>query len=157
MFDSLRTSWSVAFQASLYSVFLSFPKFMIIELVMLSLLLLPFALPLPSIFPSIGFFSNELALCIRWLKYESLSFSNSPSNTYSGSISFRVDWFYLLAVQRTLKSLLQHHNLKASILQCSAFFMDQLSYPYMTTGKIMALTIHGFVGQITSLLLSNAV
>ena len=92
---------------------------------------------LPSIFPSIRVFSNELALCIRWPKYWSFSFSISPSNEYSGLISFRTDWFDLLAVQGTLKSLLQHHSSKASILLCSAFFMVQLSHPYMTPGKIV--------------------
>ena len=95
---------------------------------------------LPSIFPSVRVFSNELALCIRWPKYWSFSFSVSPSNKYSGLISFRMDWFDLLAVQGTLKSLLQHHCSKASVLQCSAFFMVQLSHPYMTTGKTIALT-----------------
>ena len=96
---------------------------------------------LPSIFPSIRVFSNDSALNIKWPKYSSFSFSISPSNEYSGLISFRVNWFDLLGVQGTLKSLPQHHNLKASILQCSAFFMVQLSHPYMTTGKTMALTI----------------
>ena len=99
---------------------------------------------LPSIFPSIRVFSNESALCIRWSKYWSFSFSISPSNEYSGLISFRIDWFDL-AVQETLKSLLQHHSLKVSILQCSALFMIQLSYPYMTTGKTIALTRWTFV------------
>ena len=94
----------------------------------------------PSIFPSIRVFSNESALCIRWPKYWSFSFSISPSNEYSGLISFRMDWLDLLAVQGTLNSLLQHHNSKASILQSSAFFIVQLSYPYMTTGKLIALT-----------------
>ena len=93
----------------------------------------------PSIFPSIRVFSNESALCIRWPKYWSFSFSISPSNEYSGLISFRMDWLDLLAVQGTLNSLLQHHNSKASILQSSAFFIVQLSYPYMTTGKLIAL------------------
>ena len=100
---------------------------------LLSLLLLP------SIFPSIGIFSNDSVLCIRWLKYWSFSFSISPSSEYSGLISFRMDWLDLLAVQGTLKSLLQHYSSKASILQCSAFFMVQLSHPYMTTGKTIAL------------------
>ena len=90
---------------------------------------------LPSIFPSIRVFSNELALCIRWPKYRSISFSISPSNEYSGLISFRIDWFNILAVQGALKSLLQYHSSKASILQHSAFFIVQLSHPYMTTGK----------------------
>ena len=95
---------------------------------------------LPAIFPSIRVFSNESALCIRWPKYWSFIFSISPSNKYSELISFRIDWFDLLAIQRTLKSLLQHHSSKASILQCSAFFMVQFSHPYMTTGKTIALT-----------------
>ena len=99
----------------------------------------PHLLP-PSIFPSIRVFSNESALCIRWPKYWSFSFNISPSNEYSGPISFRMDWLDLLAVQRTLKSLLQHHTSKASILQHSAFFIVQLSHPYMSTGKTIALT-----------------
>ena len=107
---------------------------------------------LPSIFPSIMVFSNESVLCIRWPKYWSFSFSISPSNEYSGLISFRIDWFDLLAVQGTLKSLLQYHSSKASILQCSAFFMVQLSHLYMTTGKTMALTRWTFVGKAMSLL-----
>ena len=114
-------------------------KLMYIELVMPSnhlILCCPFLL-LPSIFPSIRVFSNDLALCIRWPKY--WSFSISPSNEYSGLISFRIDWFDLLAVQRTFKSLLQHYSSKASILQHSAFFIVQLSHPYMTTGKTIAL------------------
>ena len=104
---------------------------------------------LPSIFPSIRVFSNESVLCIRWPKYWSFSFSIGPSNEYSGLISFRFD---LLAVQGILKSLLQHHSSKASILQHSAFFMVQISHPYMTTGKTIALTIWTFVGKVTSLL-----
>ena len=100
---------------------------------------------LPSIFPSIRVFSNESALCIRWPKYWSFSFS--PSNEYSGLISFRIDWFHLLAVQGTFKSILQHHNSKASILRHSPFFMVQLSHPYMTTRKTIALTIQTFVGK----------
>ena len=107
---------------------------------------------LPSIFPSIRVFSNESVLCIRWPKYWSFIFSISPSNEYSGLISFRMDWFELLAVQGTLKSLLQHHSSKASILQCSDFFIVQLSHPYMTTGKTIALTIQNFVGKVMSLL-----
>ena len=99
----------------------------------------PLLLP-PSVFPSIRIFSSELVLFIRWPKYWSFSFSISPSNEYSGLISFRIDWFDLLAVQCTLKSLLQHHSSKASILRCSAFFIVQLSHPYMTTGKTIALT-----------------
>ena len=107
---------------------------------------------LPSIFPSISIFSNESALHIRWPMYWSFSFSISPSNQYSGLISFRTDWFDLLMVQRTFKSLLQHHNSKASILPCSAFFMVQLSHLYMTTGKTTALTRWIFVGKVMSLL-----
>ena len=106
----------------------------------------------PSIFPSIRVFSNESALCVRWPKYWSFSFNISPSNEHSGLISFRMDWLDLLAVQGTLKSLLQHHNSKASILRCSAFFIVQLSHPYMTTGKTIALTRWTFVGKVTSLL-----
>ena len=107
---------------------------------------------LPPIFPSIRVFSNESVLCIRWSKYWSFSFSISPSNEYSGLISFRMDWLELLAVQGTLKSLLQHRSLKASILWHSAFFIVQLSHPYMTTGKTIALTRQTFVGKIMSLL-----
>ena len=107
---------------------------------------------LPSIFPSIRVFSNESVLCIRWPKYWSFSFSISPSNEYSGLISFRIDWFDLLAVQGTLKSLLQHHSSKASVLRNSAFFIVQLSHPYMTTGKTIALTRWTFVGKVISLL-----
>ena len=106
----------------------------------------------PSIFPSIRVFSHESALRIRWPKYWSFSFSISPSNEYSGLISFRMDWLDLLAVQGMLKSLLQHHSLKASILWCSAFFMVQLSHPYMTTGKTVALIRQIFVGKAMSLL-----
>ena len=105
---------------------------------------------LPSIFPSIRVFSNELALHIRWPKYWSFSFSISPSNEYSGLISFMIDWFDPFAVQGTLKSLLQHHSSKASILQHSAFFILQLSHPYMTTGKTIALTIHTCVGKVSA-------
>ena len=107
---------------------------------------------LPSIFPSIRVFSNESALHIRWPKYWSFSFSISPSNEYSGLISLRMDWLDLLAVQRTLKSLLQHHSSKASILQHSVFFIVQLSHPYMTTGKIIALTRWTVVDKVMSLL-----
>ena len=111
----------------------------------------PFLL-LPSIFPSIGVFSNESALCIRWLKYWNFSFSVSPSNEHPGLISFRMDWLDLLAVQGILKSLLQHHSSKASTLWCSAFFTVQLSHPYMTTGKTIALTRRTFVDKVMSLL-----
>ena len=107
---------------------------------------------LPSVFPSIMVFSNESTLHIRWPKHCSFSFSISPSSDYSGLISFRIDWFDLLAVQGTLKSLLQHHSLKASILWCSAFFMVQLSYLSMTSGKTIVLTIQTFVGKVMSLL-----
>ena len=107
---------------------------------------------LPSIFPSIRVFSNELALCIKWQKYWSFSFSISPSNEYPGLISFRIDWLNLLAVQGTLKSLLRHHSSKGSVLQCSAFFMVQFSHPYMTTRKTIALTIWTFVGKVMFLL-----
>ena len=107
---------------------------------------------LPSIFHSIGVFSNESVLRIRWPKYWSFSFSISPSNEYSGLISFRMDWFDILAVQGTLKSLLQHHSSKASILRCSAFFIVQLSHPYMTTGKTIASTRWTFVGKVMFLL-----
>ena len=107
---------------------------------------------LPSIFPSVRVFSNESVLCIRWPRYWSFSFSISPSNEYSGLISFRKDWLDLLAVQGTLKGLLQHHSSKASILQCSTFFIVQLSHPYMTTGKTIALTQWTFVGKVMSLL-----
>ena len=113
----------------------------------------PFLL-LPSIFPSIRVFSNESALHIRWPKYWSFSFSISPSNEYSGLISFRMDWLDLLAAQGTLKSLLQYHSSKASVLQHSAFFIVQLSHPYMTTGKTIALTRRTFVGKVISLLLN---
>ena len=107
---------------------------------------------LPSIFPSIRVFSSESVLHIRWPKYWNFNFSISPSNEYSGLISFRIDWFDLLAVQGALKSLLQHHSSKASILWLSAFFMVQLSHPYMTAGKTIALTRQTFVGKVMSLL-----
>ena len=111
----------------------------------------PLLLP-PAIFPSIRVFSNESALHIRWPRYWSFSFNISPSNEYSGQVSFSVDWLDLLAVQGTLKSLLQHHSSKASILRCSAFFTVQLSHPYMTTGKTIALIRWTFVGKVMSLL-----
>ena len=107
---------------------------------------------LPEIFPSIRVFSNESVLHIRWAKYWSFCFSISPSNVYSGLISFRMDWLDLLAFQETRKSLLQHHSLKTSILWRSAFFMVQLSHPYMTTGKTIALTRRTFVGKVMSLI-----
>ena len=106
----------------------------------------------PSIFPSIRVFSNESVLCIRWPKYWSSNFNISPSNEHPGLISFRMDWLALLAVQGTLKSLLQHHSSKASILQCSAFFIVQLSHSYITNGKTIALTRRTFVGKVMSLL-----
>ena len=123
---------------------------MSIELVMLlNHLILFHPLPfLPSIFPGIRVFSNELTICIRWPKYWSFSFNIRPSNEHSGLISFRIDWF---AVQGILKSFLQHHSSEALILQCSAFFMVQLSHPYMTTGKTMTLTIWTYVGKMMSL------
>ena len=117
------------------------------HLILCHALLLP-----PSVFPSIRVFSNESVLRIRWPKYWSFSFSISPSSEYSGLISFRMDWLDLLVVQGTLKSLLQYHSSKASILWGSAFFIVQFSHPYMTTGKTMALTRQTFVGKITSLL-----
>ena len=138
------TPWITARQASLsITNSRSLPKPMSIESVMPSshLILRCPLLLLPSIFPSIKVFSKELVLHIRWPKYWSFSFSISPSNEYSGLISFRMDWLDLLAVQRTLKSLLQHHSSKASILWHSAFFIVQLSHPYITTGKTIALTI----------------
>ena len=132
----------------------SLPKLMSIELVMPSshLILCRSLLLPPSVFPSIRVFSNESVLHITWLKYWSFSFSISPSNEYSGLISFRIDWFDLLAVQGTLKGLLQHHSSKASILWHSVFFMVQLSHPYMTTGKTIVLTRWTFVGKVKTLL-----
>ena len=130
------------------------PKPMFIESVMLCnhLTLCCPLLLLPSIFPSIRVFSNESALCMRWPKYWSFSFNISPSNKHPGLIASRMDWLDLLAVQGTLKSLLQHCSSKASILQCSAFFIGQLSHPYMTNGKTIALTRWAFVGKAMSLL-----
>ena len=148
------TPWTAARQASL-SITNSWspPKPMSTELVMPSnhLILCRPLLLLPSIFPSIRVFSNESALCIRWLKYWSFSFNISPSNEHPGLISFRMGWLDLPAVPGTLKSLLQHHSSKASILQCSAFLIVQLSYPPMTTGKTIALTRWTFVGKVMSL------
>ena len=109
---------------------------------------------LPPVPPSIRVFSSESTLCMRWPKYWSFSFSIIPSEEIPGLISFRMDWLYLLAIQGTLKSLLQHHSSKVSILQCSAFFIVQLSHPYMTTGKTIALTRQIFVGKVMSLLLN---
>ena len=149
------TPWTAARQASLsLTILQSLPKFMPIELVKPSnhlILCRPLLLP-PSIFPSIRVLSNESVFHIRWPKYWSFSFNISPSNEQSGLISFRMDWLDLLAVQGTLKSLLQHHSSKAWNLQCSAFFIVQLSHPYMTTGKTIALTRWTFVGKVMSLL-----
>ena len=145
------TPWNAARQAPLsFTISQSLLKLMSIESVIPSnhLLLCSPLLLLPSIFPSIKVFYNESALCIRWPKYWSFSFSISPSNEYSGLISFRIDLFDLVTVQGTLKSLLQCHSLKASFLQCSAFFMVQLSPPYTTTGKTIAWTIWTFVGKV---------
>ena len=149
------TPWTAAHLASLSIInFWSLLKFMSIKLVMPSNHLIPChpLLLLSSIFPSIRVFSNESILHIRWPKYWSFSFSISPSNKYSGLIFFRMDWLDLLAVQGTLKSLLQHHSSKASILQCSAFFIVQFSHPYMTAGKTIALTRRTFVSKVMSLL-----
>ena len=149
------TPWTAAWQTPLSStVSQSLLKFMSIESVMPSshLILRHPLFLLPSITPSIKVFSNESTLRMRWPKYWSFSFNISPSNEYSGLISFRMDRLDLLAVQGTLKSLLQHHSSKASILLHSAFFIVQLSQPYMTTGKTIALTIWTFVGKVTSLL-----
>ena len=149
------TPWIAACQASLSITTPGvYPNPMSIELVMSSnqLILCHPLLPLPSIFPRIRVFPNESALRIRWPKYWSFSFNISPSNEHPGLIFFRVDWLDLLAVQGTLKSLLQHHSSKASILWCSAFFPVQLSHPYMTTGKTIALTRRTFVGKVMSLL-----
>ena len=149
------TSWTIARQASLsitnsWSLF----KLIFIESVMPSnhLILCCPLLLLPSIFPSIRVFSNEWAFRIRWPNYWSFSFDISPSNEHPGLISFRMDWLDLFAVQGTLKSLLQHHSSKASILQHSTFFIVQLSHPYMTTGKTIALTRQTFVGKVMPLL-----
>ena len=147
------TPWTAACQASLsITNSQSLLKLISIESVMLSshLILCRPLLLSPSIFPSIRIFSNESVLCIRWPQYWSFSFSISPSNKYSGLISFRMDWLDLLAFQGTLKSLPQHHSSKASILQCSAFFIVQLSHSYMTTGKIIALTRWTFVSKVMS-------
>ena len=149
------TPWTVTCQASLsITNSQSLLKLMSIESVMPSnhLILCNPLLLLPSVFPSIRAFSNELVLHIRWPKYWSFTFSISPANEYSGLISFRIDWFDLLVIQGTLKSLLQHHSSKASILWHSVFFMVQVSHPYMTTGKTTALIIWAFVGKGTSLL-----
>ena len=147
--------WTAACQSSLsITNSQSLLKLMSIELVMPSnqLILCHSLLLLPSLFSSIRVFSNESVLPVRWPKYWGFSFSISPSNEYSGLISFRIDWLGLLAVQGTLKNLLQHHSSKASILRCSAFFRVRLSHPYMTTGKTTALTRQTFVDKVTSLL-----
>ena len=152
---TLCEPWTAAHQASLsITNSQSLLKLMSIESVMPSnhLILCHPLLLLPPIPPSNRVFSSESALHIRWPKYWSFSFSISPSNEYSGLISFRMDWLDLLAVQGTLKSLLQHHSSKASILRHSAFFTVQLSHPYMTTGKTVALTRWTFVGKVMSLL-----
>ena len=149
------TPWTAARQASLSIINSgSLTKPMSVELVMPSnhLILCCPLLLLPSIFPSIRVFSNESALFIRWPKYWSYSFNISPSIEHPGLISFRMDWLDLLVVPGTLKSLLQHHSSKASILRCSAFFIVQLSHPYVTTGKTIALTRQTFVGKVRSLL-----
>ena len=151
--ELFMTPWTTAHQASLsITNSRSLLKLMCIESVMPSnhlILCRPLLLP-PSIFPSIRVFSNELAFHMRWLKYWSFSFNISPSNEHSGLISFRMDWLDLLAVQGTLKSLLQHHSSKASILLCSAFFVVQLSHPYITTGKTIALTRWTFVSNVSA-------
>ena len=149
------TPWTAACQVSLsFTIFWNLLKFMSIELVMSPnhFILCHLLLFLPSIFPSIRVFSNEMALRIRWPKYWSFSFSISSSNDYSGLISFRIDWFDRLPVWGTLKSLLQHNSSKASVLQRPPLFMAQLLHPYMTTGKSKALTRWTSVGKIMSLL-----
>ena len=149
------TPWTAAHQASLsFSISQSLFKLMSIESVMPSnylILCRPLLLP-PPIPPSIRVFSNKSPLPIRWPTYQSFSFSISPSKEYLGLISFRMDWFDLLAVQGTLKSLLQHHCSKASILWCSAFFMVRLSHPYLTTGKTIVLIIWTLIGKVMPLL-----
>ena len=152
MSDSV-TPWTAAHQASLsITNSQSLLKLLPIESVMSSKhLILCHPLLLPLIFPSIRVFPNESALRIRWPNYWSFSFSFRPSNEYLGLISFRIDWLDLCAVQETLKSLVQHHSSNTSILQCSAFFMVQLSHPYVTTGKTIALTRWTFVGRVMSL------
>ena len=149
------TPWTAACQVSpSVTISQSLFKFTSIESMRLSnhLILCCPLFPLPSVFPSIRVFSNESALHIRWPTCWSFSFGIGPSNEYSGLIAFMINWFDLLAVQETLKSLLQHHNLNASVLRCSAFFMVQLSHPYMTTGKTLALTIWNSVSKVMSLL-----
>ena len=158
MSDSFCQTWTAARQASpSLTISQSLSKFMSILLVMSSnhLILCHPLLLLPSIFPSIRVFSNESALAIRWPKYWSFNFSINPSNEYSGLISFKIDWFDLLAVQGTLNSLVQHHSSKASILRCSVFFMVHLSQQYVTTGKTIDLTIQTFVSKVMSLLFNT--
>ena len=153
--SDFATPWIAARQDSLsITNSQSLPKPMPIESAMPSshLILCCPLLLLPSTLPSIRVFSNESTLCLRWPKYWSFSFNISPSNEHPGLVSFRMDWMVLLAVQGTLKHLLQHHSSKASILQHSAFFTVQLSHPYMTTGQTIALTRQNFVGKVTSLL-----
>ena len=152
------TPWTTACQASQsITNSKSLPKLMSIELVMpySHLILCCPLLLLPSIFPSIRVFSNESALRIKCPKYWSFNFNISPSNEHPGLISFKMDWLDLLVVQGTLKSLLQHHSSKASVLRCSAFFMIQLSHPYMTTGKTIALTRRTFVSNVMSPLITQ--
>ena len=151
------TPWIATCQASLpITLSLSFLKFMSTESVMLSNHLILFhPLLWPSIFPSIRVLSNESSLCTRWPNYWSFSFSIGPSNEHSGLLSFGIDWFDLLAVQRTLKSLLQFHSMKASVLWHSAFFMVQFSHPYLTTGRTIALTRWTFVSTVRSLLFKH--
>ena len=153
------TPWTVAGQASLsFIISKSLFKLISIKSVMPSnhlILCSPHVLLLPSVFPNIRIFSKESALLISWPKCRSFSFSLSPSNEYSGWASFKINWFNLLAVKGTLKSLLQHHKLKASILWCLGFFMVQLSYPYITNGKTIALFIWIFVGKMMSLLFNT--
>ena len=153
------TPWTAARQASLS---LTIPKFAQVHVHFISDAIHPShplipSSPRPSIFPSIRDFSSESAVCIRWSKYWNFSFSISPSNEYSGFISFKIDWFDLLTVQGTLRSLLQHRSSKASVFWSSAFFTVQLSQPYMTTGKTIALTIWTFVGRVMSLLFKYTV
>ena len=152
------TPWTAAHHASMsITKSQTLFKFMSIKSVMPCnhLILCHPLLLLPSIFPSIRVFSHKSVLCMRWPKYWSFSFSISPSSEYSGLISLRIDWFDLLEVQGTLKSLLQHHSSKVSVLQCSAFFMVQPSHPYLTTGKSIALTIQTFGGKVMPLLFNR--
>ena len=154
MSDSV-TPWTATRQASLsLSIPQSLLRFMSIESLMLFNHLILFCplLLLPSIFPSFRVFSNESVLCIRWSKYWNFNFSINPSNECWGLLSFRIDWFHLVAVQGTHKNLLQYHHLKSSIVWCSAFFMVQVSHPYITTGKIITFIMWTFVSKVMSLL-----